>query len=106
MGLRRAAHPALLSAAIALLASAAISAAAAPAKPAAPAAPATAAAPAASSSACTTLNLLAGKRPHLTADVKGDVALITDSTVAHEGAAWDAPAAVTWDVPSASVTYD
>jgi len=110
MGPRRAALPALLfAAAIALLTSAAASAVAAPGPASSPAKPATAAAPsapAASTSACTTLNLLAGKKPHLTADVRGDVALITDGTVAHDGAAWDAPAAVTWDVPSASVTYD
>jgi spermidine synthase len=95
MGNHCAARPALLSAAVFTLASAA--AAAAPAKPAAPA-------PAQSS--CTTLNLLAGKKPHLAADIKGDVSLVTDGAVAQEGAQWDAPAAVTFEVPSAGLTYD
>ena len=37
---------------------------------------------------------------------RGDVTLVTDSATAQEGAQWDAPAAVTFDVPSAAITYD
>jgi hypothetical protein len=66
------------------------------------------AAPAGSASAapCGTENLLAGKKPHLASDMKGDVALITDGNVGPEGAQWDAPVTVTFDQPTGAVTYD
>ena len=60
----------------------------------------------ASAAACGTDNLLAGKKPHLASDMKGDVALITDGNVGPEGAQWDAPVTVTFDQPTGAVTYD
>jgi hypothetical protein len=66
---------------------------------------AAAAAPA-SAAPCGTENVLAGKKPHLASDIKGNVALITDGNVGPEGAQWDAPVGVTFDQPAAAVTYD
>jgi hypothetical protein len=56
--------------------------------------------------ACTPGNLLAGKKPMTSSDIKGDVGLITDGAIAPEGAVWDAPVAVTFDVQTGSVVYD
>ena len=56
--------------------------------------------------ACTTDNLLAGKRPWQLQDVRGDAGLITDGSVAPEGAQWDAPVGVVLDTGASSVTYD
>ena len=55
---------------------------------------------------CDTANLLAGQMPAAQAEVRGNPALITDGTVAREGTAWDAPAAVTLASHAASITYD
>ena len=55
---------------------------------------------------CDTTDLLAGRRPYADADVRGNVALVTDGTVAPEGAPWDAPAAVKLVSRAASITYD
>ena len=69
------------------------------------AAPATPKAPARET--CGTANLLDGRKPLLaTPEIKGDLRLVTDGAAAHEGAQWDAPAAVTWDARTASITYD
>ena len=56
--------------------------------------------------ACTTDNMLAGKRPWQLQDIRGDAGLITDGSVAPEGAQWDAPVGVTLDTGASSVTYD
>ena len=55
---------------------------------------------------CDTTDLLAGRSPYADADVRGNVALVTDGTVAPEGAPWDAPAAVKLVSRAASITYD
>jgi hypothetical protein len=62
--------------------------------------------PAAAEPPCGTDNLLAGKKPQATQDVKGDTKLMTDGIAAPEGSAWDAPIAVTLTTPAAWVTYD
>ncbi|MEO8212105.1 MAG: discoidin domain-containing protein [Myxococcales bacterium] len=56
--------------------------------------------------ACTTDNLLAGKRPSQLQDVRGEAGLITDGSVAPEGAQWDAPVGVVLETGASSVTYD
>ena len=55
---------------------------------------------------CDAANLLAGQMPAAQAEVRGNPALVTDGTVAREGTAWDAPAAVTLASHAASITYD
>jgi len=56
--------------------------------------------------ACDATNMLAGRMPSILAEVRGDAALVTDGAVAPEGDVWDAPAAVKFASPAASVTYD
>jgi spermidine synthase len=55
---------------------------------------------------CDARNLLAGRTPSAYADIRGNLALVTDGTVAPEGAPWDAPAAVKLESRAASITYD
>jgi hypothetical protein len=50
--------------------------------------------------------LLSGKRPVSWQDIRRDLALLTDETVAPEGAAWDAPPAVLFDTGASTVTWD
>jgi hypothetical protein len=68
-----------------------------------------AAAPAAaqmsSSSSCGTENLLAGKVP-VASGVRGSMYLVTDGQVGPEGATWDAPVTVQFDLQSGSLTWD
>ncbi len=60
----------------------------------------------AGAAACGSENLLAGKKPHQSWDLKGNVALMTDGAIGAEGTQWDAPVVVTFDAPTAAVTYD
>ena len=55
---------------------------------------------------CDTRNLLAGKRPWQSQDVKGDPGLVTDGAIGPEGTQWDAPVGVTFDTAAGSLTYD
>ena len=55
---------------------------------------------------CDARNLLAGRMPSAYADIRGNLALVTDGSVAPEGASWDAPAAVKLESRAASITYD
>src|SRR5882724_6461792 len=55
---------------------------------------------------CTTDNLLARKPPAQRQDLRGNFWLLTDESVAPEGAQWDSPVAVLLDTPAGSVTYD
>ncbi len=55
---------------------------------------------------CGADNLLAGRRPTASNDVRGELGLVTDGAVGPEGAEWDAPVAVTWDTLGGSLTYD
>jgi hypothetical protein len=57
-------------------------------------------------SACGVEDLLAGRAPTSSAQVRGSLALITDGAVAPEGAEWNAPVVVTLDSGAAFVTYD
>jgi hypothetical protein len=50
---------------------------------------------AAPSDACSSVNVLAGKEPIEVVNVTGETTRVTDGAVAAEGAAWDAPAAIT-----------
>jgi hypothetical protein len=56
--------------------------------------------------ACPTGNLLAGKRPVAWVETRRELDLLTDETVAPEGAMWDAPVAVLLDTSASSVTWD
>ena len=56
--------------------------------------------------ACPDGNLLAGKSPSAWQDIRRDLALVTDETVAPEGAMWDAPMAVILDTPASTLTWD
>lgn len=56
--------------------------------------------------ACGVENLIAGKKPSASQEIRGDVALITDGAVAAEGAQWDAPVVVTLETGTGFVTYD
>jgi spermidine synthase len=58
------------------------------------------------STPCTTDNLLAGKPPLRSTEVRGDAALVTDGAIAPEGAEWDAPAAIQLESRRGSLTYD
>jgi len=51
-------------------------------------------------------NLLAGKAPAQSVGMEGNPALVTDGTIAQEGAQWDAPAAVTFENTNATLTFD
>jgi len=55
---------------------------------------------------CSTDNLLARKPPAQRQDLRGNFWLVTDESVAPEGAQWDSPVAIVLDTPAASVTYD
>ncbi len=55
---------------------------------------------------CPAGNLLAGRVPLQAAGVQGSAALITDGTVAQEGAVWAAPQAVILVNQDAAVTFD
>jgi spermidine synthase len=54
---------------------------------------------------CDATNLLAGKAPAEQLGVTGNAARITDGAASHEGAAWDAPTAITFS-GGGSITYD
>jgi hypothetical protein len=56
--------------------------------------------------ACPAGNLLSGRRPVSWQDTRRDLALLTDETVAPEGAAWDATPAVIFDTGASTVTWD
>ncbi len=60
----------------------------------------------ASSAACPTGNLLAGKAPVQWQEVRRELSLLTDETVAPEGAIWDAPLAVILETGASTVTWD
>jgi hypothetical protein len=55
---------------------------------------------------CPAGNLLAGRRPTSWQDTRRDLALLTDETVAPEGAMWDAAPAVLFDTSASTVTWD
>jgi len=59
-----------------------------------------------SSAECTTRNLVAHKLPIDSQAVRGSAALVTDERVAPEGAQWDSPVAIVFELPSGVVTYD
>jgi spermidine synthase len=59
----------------------------------------------AQSAGCDSSNLLAGKAPVERVNITGDVTRVTDGAVGHEGAAWDAPPAITF-TGAGSLTYD
>jgi hypothetical protein len=63
-------------------------------------------APARAEPDCGTDNLLAGKQPHASQDVKGDTKRITDGIAAPEGSAWDAPITVTLTSGAGFISYD
>ena len=54
--------------------------------------------------ACPAGNLLAGKLPVAWQEVARDRALLTDETVANEGAVWDAPLAALFETGASTVT--
>jgi hypothetical protein len=56
--------------------------------------------------ACPAGNLLAGRRPTSWQDTRRDLALLTDETLAPEGAVWDAAPAVLFDTGASTVTWD
>src|SRR5690242_2710024 len=58
-----------------------------------------------SSPSCGTENLLAGRLPNAQA-IRGNTALVTDGQVGPEGAQWDAPVTVTFELMSGSLTWD
>ena len=64
------------------------------------------AAPATAEPACGTDNLLAGKQPQASQELKGDAKLVTDGIAAPEGSAWDAPITVTLASGAGFITYD
>jgi hypothetical protein len=55
---------------------------------------------------CPDGNLLAGKKPSAWQDTRRDLGMLTDETVAPEGAMWDAPPAVLLDTGASTVTWD
>ncbi len=55
---------------------------------------------------CPAGNLLAGRRPISWQDTRRDLALLTDETLAPEGAVWDAELAVLFDTGASTVTWD
>jgi hypothetical protein len=59
-----------------------------------------------SPSSCGPENLLAGKLPSSQQAMSRDLRLVTDGQVAPEGAQWDAPPAVLFDLAAGSLTYD
>jgi spermidine synthase len=56
--------------------------------------------------ACGTEDLIAGKTPWGQQELRGNAALVTDGSVAPEGAVWDAPLAVVLGSSKGSLTYD
>jgi hypothetical protein len=58
-----------------------------------------------SSPSCGTENLLAGRIP-VGSGVRGNLALVTDGQVGPEGATWDAPVTIQFDLQSGSLTWD
>jgi hypothetical protein len=56
--------------------------------------------------ACGTENLLAGKLPHFSNEVKGNLAQLTDGTIGEEGAMWDSPVVVRMASSAAELVYD
>jgi hypothetical protein len=61
---------------------------------------------ASSQPACPAGNLLARKAPVASQDVRRELSLLTDETVAPEGAVWDASLAAIFDTGAATVTWD
>ncbi len=61
--------------------------------------------PAPTAAPCDATNLLAGKAPAEHLGVTGNVNRVTDGAASHEGAAWDAPTAITF-TGGGSLTYD
>jgi hypothetical protein len=60
-----------------------------------------------SSAVCGTDNLLARRLPSArTQEMRGDMRLVTDGSVAQEGAQWDAPVGVFFDTPAGTATWD
>jgi hypothetical protein len=57
-------------------------------------------------SSCGTENLLAGRLPSSQQAMSRDLRLVTDGQVAPEGAQWDAPPAVLFDLAAGQLTYD
>ena len=57
-------------------------------------------------SACPEGNLLAGKKPIQWQDTRGQLSLLTDESIAPEGAQWDSPPAVILETPASTVTWD
>src|SRR5215510_12531038 len=55
---------------------------------------------------CGADNLLARKAPIEVQAIHNSASLLTDEHVAPEGAQWDSPVAVIFDLPSAAITYD
>jgi hypothetical protein len=55
---------------------------------------------------CGTENLLAGRLPSSQQAMSRDLRLVTDGQAAPEGAQWDAPPAVLFDLSAGSLTYD
>jgi hypothetical protein len=56
--------------------------------------------------ACPAGNILAGKQPVAWQEIARDRALLTDETVATEGAVWDAPLAALFETGASTVTWD
>jgi len=56
--------------------------------------------------ACPEGNLLAGKKPMQWQDTRGELSLLTDGSIAPEGAQWDSPPAVILETPASTVTWD
>jgi hypothetical protein len=56
--------------------------------------------------ACPAGNLLAGKQPVAWQEIARDRALLTDETVANEGAVWDASLAALFETGASTVTWD
>jgi hypothetical protein len=55
---------------------------------------------------CTTDNLLQRRLPAMRQDLRGNPLLVTDESLAPEGAQWDSPVAMVLETPAGSVTYD
>lgn len=61
---------------------------------------------ASSIASCGTENLIGGKRPVHWQDVRTSFAMVSDETVAPEGAQWDSPVATIFETGAGSVTFD
>jgi len=62
--------------------------------------------PAAAEPACGQDNILVGKTPYASQDMKGEAKHVTDGIAAPEGSSWDAPITVALGSPAGSITYD